>query len=137
MRTRSGYVQSISANSVSGVSSGLQWYNNTKSFFNLLGSILYANMDCLVGNFRYLHDDSDELKQPNITDQSNQSNESELGDKQVNGACGICNGTRPNCYCTYPIDNRSAKYLNDSIEQHDELYRKLSGTKYYDDVGYR
>jgi hypothetical protein len=131
MYSGSSNMQSIGTNTNIGMSSGLQWIDYTKPFFELLGSIWFANMDIMVDNVRYLHDDSDELKQPDIANKSDQSDESKLGDQQVNGTCGICHGTRPKCYCNYPIDRIKWEYTKirksiwDSIEQHEQLYRKL------------
>jgi len=119
MRSRSSNLQSISANTNVGMSSGLQWIDYTKSFFELCRSIFYANLDILVDNIRYLHDDSYEYKQPSEPYKPYKSNKSKLGDKSTNedsANCGICNGTRPNCYCNLPI-SRSKRY--------------------YDDIGYR
>ncbi len=87
--------------------------------FDLLGSVWISNLDNLVGNIQYLQNDGNKCKQSDITNQSDKSNESnqcvESTDRTSN-ICGNCNGTRPNCYCTYNIKRR---------------------TRYYDDIGYR
>ena len=129
--------------------SWLHWINNRVKNFDMLGSVWFDNLDIMVNNVRYLHDDEYEYQQPGEPYKSDQPNESKLGDKSANNnctdsACGICNGTRPNCYCNYPINNgdkweytKVRKHILDSIDDNDKLYSKLSNTKYYDDVGYR
>ena len=123
-------------------------YSRTAKF-DMFRSIWFANLDCLVNIVQYLHDDSDEYKQPNIANQSDQSNEPKQCNKSADHNCancgaGISNGTGHDCYCNYPINrnsnhfgSNSAKHFNDSVNEYNELYSKLSNTKYYDDVGYR
>ena len=130
--------------------SWLYWINNRIKNFDMFGSIWFANLDCLVDNVKYLHDDGDEYQQPSEPYKPSESNESKLGDKSANhncatSDCGICNGTRPNCYCNFPTHGKhghyfgshTAKHFDNSINEYNELYNKLSSTKYYDDVGYR
>ena len=119
----------------------------TKSF-GMLRSIWFANLDNLVGITQYLQDDGNERKQSNIADQSYKSNESELSDKSASHNCAhhstrTCNCTGHDCIDNDSTGNtsyfgsHSAKHFNDSVNDNEQLYRKLSNTKYYDDAGYR
>ena len=141
MRTRSGYVQSISADSVGGVSSGIQWYNNTKSFFNMFGSVWFSNLDIMVNNIRYLHDDGNKLEQPNIANKSDKSNESKLGSKSAEHNCS---GTpNRNCNCTGSDcanndgDHNRVEWDYVKIRKSIWEQQSASSKRYYDDVGYR
>jgi hypothetical protein len=131
MYSRSSNLQSVSANTNVGMSSGLQWIDYTKQIIDMFRSVFFANLECMVDHVRYLHDDDDEYQQPNVASESDQSNESKLGDQQIDSTCGICHGNRSNCYCNYPIDRVKWEYTKirksvwDSIEQHEQLYRKL------------
>ena len=144
MRTRSGYVQSISADSVGGVSSGVQWYNNTKSFFNMLGSVWFSNLDIMVNNIRYLHDDGNKLEQPNIANKSDKSNESKQCDKSTNelnhnctnDLCRICNGTGSDC-ANNDGDHNRVEWDYVKIRKSIWEQQSTSSKRYYDDVGYR
>jgi hypothetical protein len=116
--------------------------SRTKNF-DLLGSVWFSNLDHLVGNIQYLQDDVDKPKQSGITDQSDKPNESE---QRVEPSHNCAHHPARTCNCTghdcVDNDNRntsyfgshSAKHFNDSLNDNEQLYRKL---KYYDDVGYR
>lgn len=122
--------------------SWLQWINNRVKNLDMLGSIWFANLDCLVNNVQYLYDDSDEHQQSDITDKSCKSNESKQCNKSAShncatSTCGICNGTRPNCYCKFPTNGKhghNARNKN-GIKWGDICTKPRY--KYYDDVGYR
>jgi hypothetical protein len=104
----------------------IQWNHFRKSVFDMLRPIWVANLDIMVDNVRYLHDDSDEHQQSYFANFPDKPNQSQFGDKSTNECgdiytttnCRTCNGTKPNCYCNYPSNNRNYG-------------------KYYDDVGYR
>ena len=121
--------------------SWLHWINNRIKNFDMLGSIWFANLDCLVNNVRYLHDDSDEYQQPNESYKSDQSDESKQCDKSANNncadsACGICNGTRPNCYCNFPTNRKHGHNThNKNRNKWGDIC--IKPRKYYDDIGYR
>ena len=133
--------------------SWLQWINNRVKNFDMLGSIWFANLDCLVNNVRYLHDDGDELEQPSESYKSDKSNESELGDKSASHNCSSTPNRTCNCAGSKcATDGESGHYFGsntkweytkirkhiwDSIDDNEQLYKQLSNTKYYDDVGYR
>ena len=102
----------------------------------MLGSIWFANLDCLVGNIQYLQDDPSESKQYNISSKSYQSNQPEFGHKYYDDI-GYRASSRHECTCTGDCDNYDRNItklehdiinlkLNDSIKQHHELYTKLS-----------
>ena len=133
--------------------SWLQWINNRVKNFDMLGSIWFANLDIMVNNVRYLHDDGDELEQSNIANKSNQSNKSKQCDKSASHNCSSTPNRTCNCAGSKcATDGESGHYFGsntkweytkirkhiwDSINDNDKLYSKLSNTKYYDDVGYR
>jgi hypothetical protein len=126
------------------MSTWIQWLNNRIKKFDMLGSIWFANMDCLVGNFRYLHDDGYEYQQPSEPYKSDKPNESKFGDKQIhqcsvyaNRVCNCDDGT--SCDDGYddndsddPIVNidriyDTKRFFNDNIYQFDEFHNKLTG----------
>ena len=104
----------------------LYWNTYGKPILDMLRPIWFANLDIMVDNVRYLYDDGDEYQQSYFTNFPDKPNQSQFGDKSTNECgdnytttnCRTCNGTKPNCYCNYPINNRNH-------------------VKYYDDVGYR
>jgi hypothetical protein len=93
-----------------------------------------------------LQDDGDKHKQPNIANQSDKSNESKQRDQSshhcAHHSARTCNCTGHDCIDndngnTSYFGSHSAKHFNDSVNDNEQLYRKLSNTKYYDDIGYR
>ena len=109
--------------------------------FTMLRSIWFANLDCLVNIVQYLHDDSDEYKQPNIANQSDQSNEPKQCNKSADHNCA--NHSTRTCNCTGHdcIDND-----NNGNTSYFGSHSKKRGSwndictkprKYYDDIGYR
>jgi hypothetical protein len=62
------------------VSYRIYWDNYGKPILNLFGSIWFANLDILVNNVKYLHDDNDEYQQPNESCESSQPNEPQQRD---------------------------------------------------------
>ena len=120
----------------------LQWINNRVKNFDMLGSVWFANLDIMVNNVRYLHDDEYEYQQPSEPYKSDQSNESKQCDKSANNnctdsTCGTCNGTRPNCYCNFPTNRKHGynTHNKNGIKWGDICTKPRY--KYYDDIGYR
>ena len=119
----------------------------------MLGSIWFANLDIMVNNVRYLHDDEYEYQQPSEPYKPDQSNESKQCDKSASHNCSSTPNRTCNCAGSKcATDGESGHYFGsntkweytkirkhiwDSINDNDKLYSKLSNTKYYDDVGYR
>lgn len=129
------------------MSGWLQWINNRVKKFDMLGSVWFANLDHLVGNVQYLHDDSDEYQQPGESYFANKSDKSEQCHQSTSRNCTshsnrTCNCTGSKCATNWDIghyfgSNAVTKHFNDSVNEHNDLYAKLSGSKYYDDIGYR
>jgi hypothetical protein len=119
--------------------------SGTKNF-DLLGSVWFSNLDHLVGNIQYLQDDVDKPKQSGIANQSDKPNESkqrtEPSHNCAHHSARTCNCTGHDCIDndnrnTSYFGSNSAKHFDDSVNDNEQLYRKLSNTKYYDDAGYR
>jgi hypothetical protein len=129
------------------MSGWVQWIYNRIKNLDMLGPIWFANLDCLVNNVRYLHDDSYEYKQPSEPYFTDKSNESELGNKSANAGndyatshCGTCHGTRPNCYCNFPTHRIDGHNVNRVSRKNGVKWGDICTKpryKYYDDVGYR
>ena len=96
-------------------------------------SIWFANMDCLVGNIQYLQDDGYEYQQPSEPYQPDKSDQSELGivnhikyyDDVGYRASHTTSTNLTGSISKLEHDLVNIK-LNDSIQQHHELYTKLS-----------
>jgi hypothetical protein len=95
----------------------------------MLRSVWFANLDIVVNNIRYLQDDDYEYQQPSEPYKSNKSDQSELGIvNHVKYYDDI--GYRPSnttiigAVSKLEHDLINAK-LNDSINEHNELYTKL------------
>lgn len=113
-------------------------FTRTKSF-GMLRSIWFANLDCLVGITQYLQDDGDKLKQPNIANQSDKSNESELSNKSANHNCAhhstrTCNCTGHDCIDNDGNTSYFGSHSKKRIKWGDICTKPR---KYYDDIGYR
>ena len=96
----------------------------------MLGSIWFANLDCLVGNIQYLQDDGYEYQQPSEPYQPNQSDQSELGIvNHIKYYDDI--GYRPSNTTTITGAISKLEHdlinvkLNDSTHEYHELYTKL------------
>lgn len=107
--------------------------------FNMLRSIWFANLDCLVGITKYLQDDSDKRKQSNIAYQSNKSNESELSDKSTSHNCANHSARTCNCTGHDCVDNDGNTSYFGSHSKKRVKWGDIctKPRKYYDDIGYR
>mgnify|MGYP003335808919 FL=1 len=123
--------------------SWVYWVNSRAKKLDMLRSVWFANLDCLVDNIKYLHDDSDEHQQPNEPYFTDQSNKSELGDKSADQSNHICTShTNRTCNCTGDCDDYDR---GDALPKWDYVKIRKSiwesnqfgKTKYYDDIGYR
>jgi len=142
MHTGSSNMQTINSDTDIIVSIWVYWKHTTKQIIDLFGSIFHANMVGLGYDFEYMRHVGHKPKQPDKPSVTDQSNESKLGDQQTNEfndtGCTICGCSTKPCYCEYPIgrhnDNNNKpkwdytkvrRHLWDSIEQYEQLYRKL------------
>ena len=99
----------------------------------MFGSIWFANMDCLVGNVKYLHDDGYEYQQPSepyFTDQSDKSEFGIVNHVKYYDDIGYRASHTTSTNLTGSISKLEHDLvnikLNDSIQQHHELYTELS-----------
>jgi hypothetical protein len=107
--------------------------------FDMLRSIWFANLDCMVGITQYLQDDSDEPKQCGKSCKSNQSTESkqcgEPSHNCANHSTRTCNCTGHDC-----IDNDGNTSYFGSHSKKRYTWNDICTKpryKYYDDAGYR
>jgi hypothetical protein len=106
----------------------------------MLRSIWFANMDIMVDNIRYLHDDGDEHKQSDFSDFAHKPNESQFGDKSIH-KCTKHDNRYCNCTdtCSDGYDDNDSddpivnidhiydvkRFFNEHIYEFDELHNKL------------
>ena len=116
------------------------WVNSRAKNFDMLRSIWFANMDCMVNNVQYLHDDSDEHKQSNVTNITDKPYEPKFSDKQIhqcsiyaNRICNCADGT--DCVDGYDSDDPivnvdriydTKRFFNEHIYEFDELHNELA-----------
>ena len=105
---------------------------NRAKKFDMLGSIWFANLDCMVNNIQYLQDDGGQCKQCGKSCQSDQSVESKQC-CESNHHCTHHSNRTCNCAGYDCIDNDS----DDPIVNIDRIYDTKYVVKYHDDVGYR
>jgi hypothetical protein len=120
--------------------SWVQWINSRIEKFYMLRSIWFANMDVMVDNIRYLHDDGDEHKQSDFSDFAHKPNESQFGDKSIH-KCTKHDNRYCNCTdtCSDGYDDNDSddpivnidhiydvkRFFNEHIYEFDELHNKL------------
>jgi hypothetical protein len=108
--------------------------------FNMLRSIWFANLDCLVGITQYLQDDGNERKQSDIANQSDQSAEpkqcAEPSHHCANHSTRTCNCTGHDCIDNDSDGNTSyfGSHSKKRIKWNDVCTKPR---KYYDNVEYR
>jgi len=122
--------------------SWVQRINSRIEKFYMLRSIWFANMDVMVDNIRYLHDDGDEHKQSDFSDFAHKPNESQFGDKSIH-KCTKHDNRYCNCTdtCSDGYDDNDSddpivnidhiydvkRFFNEHIYEFDELHNKLAG----------
>ena len=122
--------------------SWVQWINSRIEKFYMLRSIWFANMDVMVDNIRYLHDDGDEHKQSDFSDFAHKPNESQFGNKSIH-KCTKHDNRYCNCTdtCSDGYDDNDSddpivnidliydtkRFFNEHIYEFDELHNKLAG----------
>ena len=105
----------------------LHWIHNRVKKFDMFGSIWFANMDCLVGNVQYLYDDGNKYQQPSEPYFANKSDEPEQCNQSTSHNCPSHANRTCNC--------AGSKCTTDGDDGY--YFGSNTGTKYYDDVGYR
>ena len=108
----------------------IYWDNYGKPLFNMLGSIWFANLDCLVNNVQYMCDDDYEYQQPSESYKSDKSDKPKLGLVTVNHVkyyddIGYRTSTTLNGSVSKLEHDLINIKLNDSINEYSELYAKL------------
>jgi hypothetical protein len=113
--------------------------SRTKNF-DLLGSVWFSNLDCMVNNIRYVQDDGNELKQSDIANQSDKPNESkqctEPSHNCAHHSARTCNCTGHDCIDN-DSDGNTSYFGSHSKERNKWGDICTKPRKYYDDIGYR
>ena len=125
------------------MSTWIQWLNNRIKKFTMFRSIWFANLDIMVDNIKYLHDDGNEYQQSDFTDFAHKPNESQFGNKSIhqcsvyaNRVCNCTNGTCDDGYDDNDSDDPivnidriydTKRFFNDHIYEFNELHNKLTG----------
>jgi hypothetical protein len=141
MLTGPSNVHSVDSDTDLVMSDWIRWKHNTKQIVDLFRSVFIANLVGLGHDFEYMCHVSHKSKQPDKPSVTDQPDESKLGDQQTNEFkfnntdCSICGCSTKPCWCEYPISRyddkpkweytKIRKSVWDSIEQHEQLYRKL------------